>query len=83
MISVGDRFKNIVGNEENAGYQYFLFFPQCFQKLVIRVIKTGGCMAKAYEDYYTIIVNPIKVTNLSLCSFPNKPCFYVSAVQVF
>ena len=23
---------NIVGKEENAGYQHFLLFPQCFQK---------------------------------------------------
>ena len=24
--------KNIVGKGENAGYQHFLLFPQCFQK---------------------------------------------------
>ena len=24
---------NFVGKEENAGHQYFLLFPQCFQKL--------------------------------------------------
>ena len=23
--------KNIAGNRENAGYQHFLHFPQCFQ----------------------------------------------------
>ena len=23
-------FENIVGKEENAGYQHFLLFPQCF-----------------------------------------------------
>ena len=23
-------WKNIVGKEENAGYQHFLLFPQCF-----------------------------------------------------
>ena len=27
------RLENIVGKEENAGYQNFLLFPQCFQKL--------------------------------------------------
>ena len=32
MISVFDRVENIVGKEENAGYQHFLLFPQCFQK---------------------------------------------------
>ena len=26
------RIENIEGKEENAGYQYFLLFPQCFQK---------------------------------------------------
>ena len=26
------RIGNIAGNEENAGYQHFLLFPQCFQK---------------------------------------------------
>ena len=26
------RVENIVGKEENAGYQHFLLLPQCFQK---------------------------------------------------
>ena len=26
------RLENIVGKEENAGYQHFLLFPHCFQK---------------------------------------------------
>ena len=25
---------NIVGNEENAGHQHFLLFPQCFQMIL-------------------------------------------------
>ena len=32
MISLFNRVGNIVGREENAGYQHFLLFPQCFQK---------------------------------------------------
>ena len=32
MISVLDRVENIVWKGENAGYQYFLFFTQCFRK---------------------------------------------------
>ena len=32
MIRVTDRIENIVGKGENAGYQHFLLFPQCFQK---------------------------------------------------
>ena len=27
-----DRLENNVGKGENAGYQHFLLFPQCFQK---------------------------------------------------
>ena len=31
----------IVGKGENAGYQHFLLFPQCFQKLLLfKVIKS-------------------------------------------
>ena len=32
-IFVFDRIENIVGKGENAGYQHFLLFPQCFQEL--------------------------------------------------
>ena len=31
MICTTDWVENIVENGENAGYQHFLFFPQCFQ----------------------------------------------------
>ena len=31
MISVFDRLENVAGKGENAGYQHFLLFPQCFQ----------------------------------------------------
>ena len=33
MTSLFDRKENAVGKGENAGYQHFLLFPQCFQKL--------------------------------------------------
>ena len=32
MISVFDRIENIVAKGENACYQHFHLFPQCFQK---------------------------------------------------
>ena len=32
IIFILDRVENTVGKGENAGYQYFLLFPQCFQK---------------------------------------------------
>ena len=31
MISPSDMEENIVGKGENAGYQHFLLFSQCFQ----------------------------------------------------
>ena len=35
MISVFDMVENIARKGENAGYQHFLLFPQCFQKASI------------------------------------------------
>ena len=32
MVSVLDWIENIVGKGENAAYQHFLLFPQCFPK---------------------------------------------------
>ena len=31
-ISLCERVENTVGKEENADYQHFLLFPQCFPK---------------------------------------------------
>ena len=31
-IFVFNRQENVVGKGENAGYQHFLLFPQCFPK---------------------------------------------------
>ena len=41
MICFTDWVQNIVGKGENAGYQHFLLFPQCFLKgLFPRVFKS-------------------------------------------
>ena len=32
MISLFDRVESTMGKGENAGYQHFLLFPQCFPK---------------------------------------------------
>ena len=43
-ICVYDKVENIAGKEENAGYQYFLNFPQCLQKSSLsRQLKMGLC----------------------------------------
>ena len=45
MISVYDLVENIVEKGENAGYQHFLLFPQCFQKLPAKPhCSVGGFM---------------------------------------
>ena len=31
------KVENIVGKGENAGYQHFLLFPQCFPKLKLKL----------------------------------------------
>ena len=42
MISLCNSLENIVDKEENAGYQHFHLFPQCFQKLSFsRSLKIG------------------------------------------
>ena len=39
--------ENIAGKGENAGYQHFLLFPQCFQKgYFLRVVKNRDCVVK-------------------------------------
>ena len=40
-----ERLGNIVGKEENAGYQHFLLFRKCFQKafLLGARLKSGLC----------------------------------------
>ena len=35
FISVFDSLENIAEKGENAGYQHFLLFPQCFQKVYL------------------------------------------------
>ena len=36
------RIENIVGKDENAGYQYFLLFPQSF----LQCVKSSHCVVK-------------------------------------
>ena len=48
MISLTDRVENIVGKGENAGYQHFLLFAQCFPKpSLLGVVKSWDCVVKS------------------------------------
>ena len=54
-INVGKTLKtvygsveNIVGKRENAGYQHFLLFQQCFQKsFLLGFVKSRVCVLKS------------------------------------
>ena len=39
--------ENIVGKEENAGFQHFLHFAQCFQKVYPWGFKSRDCVVKS------------------------------------
>ena len=44
---VQGRNENIVGKGENAGFQHFLLFLQCFQKACFKgVVKSRDCVVK-------------------------------------
>ena len=44
MISLFDKVENTVRKAENAGYQHFLLFPQCFPKpSSLGLLKLGLC----------------------------------------
>ena len=38
-----ESWKNRMGKEENAGYQRFLLYPQCFQKLSLTCADPAFC----------------------------------------
>ena len=51
-ISVLDGVENIAGMDENAGYQLFLLFPRCLQKMFqdcstsgFRITRSQDCVA--------------------------------------
>ena len=48
VLKIGlGRIESIVGKGENAGYQHFLLFPQCFQKpSVSGSLKGRDCVVK-------------------------------------
>ena len=51
MTSLYDRVENIVGKRENAGYQHFLLFPQCFQKPSFTGRLKSGLCGKELTPY--------------------------------
>ena len=54
-----DRVDNNVGKGENAGYQHFLLFPQCFSKgFTSRIVKSRDCVVMS-DKVFLVIKVPI------------------------
>ena len=54
--------KNIVGNGEIAGNQYFLLFPTFFSKgFLCRVVKSWDCVVKSYLDNKRDVIEKLKL----------------------
>ena len=78
---VDDRVENILGQGENHGYQHFLLFPQCFQKVFfsLRVIKTRllCCIELSMIEWKNIVGNGENVGHQHFIRFPRcfRKCF--------
>ena len=59
VISVFDRVKNIVGKGENAGYQHFLIFPQCFEKASFPDMSKGVIVWEWLNDLEKFVLSLI------------------------
>ena len=46
--------ENTVGKGENTRYKQFLFFPRCFQRLVLQTGENYGLFVKGLSFYHTI-----------------------------
>ena len=51
-----ERVENIVGKGENAGYQHFLLFPQCFQQDPYTGRSKLGLCGKESTVYQTTVL---------------------------
>ena len=56
---------NIVGQEENTGYQHFLLFPQCSQKASSQGYKKLGSCFNRLTHYQTTVLNSSKLKDFA------------------
>ena len=83
MICVSDRVENIVGKGENAGYQHFLLFPQCFQRVSLSGSLKVGIGGKELIEQEKMMVTfslfhyfKEKLQNLSYTEIVHCNCFH-------
>ena len=60
------RIENIEGKEENAGYQHFLLFPQCFQKAFSFSASKVVIMWERVINLFLFLQNSTRVVRLLL-----------------
>ena len=76
FLSCFDREENIIGKEENAGYQLFLLFLHCFQRNRHQVHKNQGLLGKGLKITRYLYGNCYEVKKvLSVNSIPHNPHF--------
>ena len=61
--------ENIVGKAENAGYQLFLLFLSCFQKISFKVVKSWYCAEKGKTSNF-ISNNNLTITTIYIFFVP-------------
>ena len=65
LLIVVDKIENIVGKEENDGYQHFLLFSQCFHKaLSLESLQAGLCSKKLISSIYSVKTMQFKTSFL-------------------
>ena len=70
--------ENIVGKGENAGYQHFLLFPQCFQKSYFsRSLKVGVVWERV--EMAKLFTEVVKDT----CFIPDRVFLFYPLVRLF
>ena len=70
IISVFDRVENTVGKGENAGYQHFLLFPQCFEKASFPETSKGVIVREWVNEMIrsTLLMSILKTRTISVAS---------------
>ena len=64
IIYVFDRVENIAGKEENAGYQHFLLFPQCFEKASFQDTSKGVIVWEWVKDFTYVSIKGIEKSDI-------------------
>ena len=77
IISVFDRVENNVGKRENASYQHFLLFPQCFQKVSFPEASNGVIVWERVNSY--LLANKDFSRSIDLFQLKSKHRNYIDA----